>query len=57
METNKKKHYEKPQLQEVKLVPEEAVLTNCKTANGLAGGTRTCRTSRGCSGATSLVGS
>jgi len=31
METNKKKSYKKPQLQEVKLVPEEAVLTNCKT--------------------------
>ena len=57
METNKKKPYKKPQLQEVKLVPEEAVLTACKTANGLAGGTRTCRTSRGCSGATSAVGS
>jgi len=34
MEANKKKHYKKPQLQEVKLVPEEAVLTNCKTAAG-----------------------
>lgn len=30
METNKKKKYEKPQLQEVKLVPEEAVLAACK---------------------------
>ena len=30
METNKKKSYKKPQLQEVKLVPEEAVLANCK---------------------------
>ena len=57
METNKKRHYEKPQLQEVKLVPEEAVLAACKTATGLAGGTRTCRTSNKCSGATSAVGS
>ena len=30
METNKKKLYKKPELQEVKLVPEEAVLANCK---------------------------
>lgn len=27
----KKKTYRKPQIKQVKLVPEEAVLTNCKT--------------------------
>lgn len=32
METNKKKLYEKPKLQEVKLVPEEAVLVACKSS-------------------------
>lgn len=37
METNKKKPYQKPQLQEVKLIPEEAVLTNCKTTTASAG--------------------
>lgn len=57
MEMNKKKQYQKPQLQEVKLVPEEAVLAACKTATGRTGGTRTCRTSTRCTGATSTEGS
>lgn len=32
METNKKRPYKKPQIEEVKLTPEEAVLSFCKTA-------------------------
>jgi len=47
METNKKKSYKKPQLQEIKLLPEEAVLTSCKCGiiaagkcNNVSGGTK-----------------
>lgn len=39
---NTKKTYQKPQLRQVRLRPEEAVLGNCKTgsgAGGLSGGT------------------
>ncbi len=57
MKMNSKKPYQKPQLQEVKLVPEEAVLAACKTATGRGTGTRTCRTSSTCTGRTSAVGS
>lgn len=57
MEINQKKPYQKPRLEEVKLVPEEAVLAFCKTASGLGTTTRTCRTSNRCSGRTSAVGS
>lgn len=57
METNKKKHYEKPQLQEVKLVPEEAVLAACKTSSGRGTTTRSCRSSTRCTGRLSAVGS
>ncbi len=57
MEVNKKKRYEKPQLQEVKLVPEEAVLAFCKTASGRGTSTRSCRNSNRCSGRTSANGS
>ena len=42
METNKKKSYKKPQLQEVKLIPEEAVLTACKATATTRSGTRPC---------------
>ena len=44
METSRKKRYEKPQLQEVKLVPEEAVLAACKTAD--LKNARGCRSNR-----------
>jgi len=57
METNKKRHYEKPQLQEVKLVPEEAVLAACKTASGRGTTTRSCSSSTRCSRRTSANGS
>lgn len=57
METNKKKLYQKPEIQEVKLVPEEAVLTACKTTSGRGTTTRSCRASNRCTGATSAVGS
>ena len=56
METNKKKLYQKPEIQEVKLVPEEAVLTACKTATGRGTSALSC-TRRNCSGAARLVGS
>jgi len=54
METNKKRHYEKPQLQEVKLVPEEAVLAACKTTASRAN--RGCTNSR-CAATTRANGS
>lgn len=38
MEINKKKVYQKPEIQEVKLVPEEAVLTACKDTARTQGG-------------------
>lgn len=57
METNKKRHYEKPQLQEVKLVPEEAVLAACKTASGRGTTARSCSSSTRCSRRTSANGS
>ena len=57
METNKKRPYRKPQIEEVKLIPEEAVLTNCKTASGRGSTTRACSANRLCSGRTSTNGS
>jgi hypothetical protein len=39
----KRKQYQKPELKEVKLLPDEAVLAFCKGA-GTARGTRRCRT-------------
>ncbi|MBI5893814.1 MAG: hypothetical protein HZB79_09250 [Deltaproteobacteria bacterium] len=41
MEENKKKVYQKPEIQEVKLVPEEAVLTACKTTSSAKSGRST----------------
>lgn len=57
METNKKRLYQKPQLQEVKLVPEEAVLVACKTARGRGTTRRSCRSSTQCTRRTSANGS
>lgn len=37
-----KKKYQTPQIKEVKLSPEDAVLTGCKTATGTAK-TKTCK--------------
>lgn len=57
METNKKKAYQKPQLQEVKLVPEEAVLAGCKTtATARTGNSRPCGPTSSCTGAVNTQG-
>ena len=37
MEAKAKKPYEKPQIKQVNLVPEEATLQNCKTPGGSSG--------------------
>lgn len=37
-----KKIYVKPQIKKVKLLPQEAVLTNCKTDSGGPASTRPC---------------
>ena len=37
MKTEGRRSYKKPEISEVKLVPEEAVLSNCKTQSGNAG--------------------
>jgi len=56
METKGKerKHYKKPEIKQVKLVIDEAVLTNCKTAAGDTSGKKgagcnvaQCRTTQG----------
>lgn len=57
MEITQKKPYERPSLKEVKLIPEEAVLTNCKTATGRGTTTRACSANRLCAGRTSANGS
>ena len=57
METNQKKSYIKPSLKEVTLIPEEAVLTNCKTAGGRGTVNRSCDKFNRCSGRTSANGS
>lgn len=46
-----KKIYSKPQLKQVKLLPEEAVLSNCKAVAG-SGGAKKCNCATG-----SLIGS
>lgn len=53
----KKKMYHKPQLREVKLVPEEAVLTFCRTSTGRANITnKSCTGNTKCTGRTSTEG-
>ena len=54
METKKK--YHKPQLREVKLIAEEAVLTYCRTTGGITGANRTCASNTRCTRATSATG-
>ena len=44
----KKKNYQKPEINQVKLVPEEAVLLGCKRADGIGGKTDKCTTGNAC---------
>jgi len=39
----KKKYYQKPEVKKVALVPEEAVLVNCKTTSGTVKNAARCR--------------
>ena len=52
-----KKKYHKPQLREVKLIPEEAVLSYCRTTAGRASMTnKSCTINTKCLGRTSVAG-
>ena len=44
----KRKSYRKPQINKVKLVPEEAVLLGCKRADGTGGKDNGCTTGSKC---------
>jgi hypothetical protein len=46
---NEKKPYTKPQIQEVPLRPDEAVLGGCKTASGSGPAQHRCTTPASCS--------
>ena len=37
MEKKKRKPYKKPEIFRIKLLPQDAVLTNCKTSTGITG--------------------
>lgn len=43
-----KRSYQKPQIKEVKLVPEEAVLLNCKAVTGANRAAPKCRSVSAC---------
>lgn len=46
---DKKRSYQKPEIKEIKLVPEEAVLAGCKiTFTGAGGGTKCIEGAGGC---------
>jgi hypothetical protein len=43
-----KRSYQKPQIKEVRLIPEEAVLANCKSATGTNSKSPRCRSIAAC---------
>jgi hypothetical protein len=43
-----KKLYQKPKIKEVRMVPQEAFLSNCKAAGGGASKAGRCRSKPGC---------
>lgn len=50
-----RRSYQKPQIKEVNLIPEDAVLQNCKSATGATSKAGRCRSSANC--ANRVVGS